>query len=125
MSEALMSQSIHVQLSQVKEWLNREASSQIEPLQSKAANMLKELKERVGDTEESAQKILSNSQNEMDKDNPKTYRFSRNASKFAENLIDTLKALKISESVQYESLQALCDDLERTNTNIDQLRRSA
>ena len=120
-----MSQPLHVQLSEVKEWLNKEAASQIEPLQSKATSMLKELRERVDDTTDSAQKILSNSQNEMDKNNPKTYRFSRNASKFAENLIDTLKALKVSESVQYESLQALCDDLEKTNANIDQLRRSA
>ncbi|HKZ94316.1 MAG TPA: hypothetical protein VJ249_07040 [Candidatus Bathyarchaeia archaeon] len=120
-----MSQPPQVQLSEVKEWLNKETASQIEPLKSKAASMLKEVKERVEDTMDSAQKISGNSQNEMDRSNPKTYRFARNANKFSESLIGTLKTVKFSGNVQHESLRTLCDELEKTCANIDQLRRSA
>jgi len=115
----------HIKLLEVKQWLSKDTEHAIEPLQEKARNLLKEIKERISDTTDSSQKILQNSQSEMDKSNPKTHRFARNANKFAEGMIDTLGALKISDSIQYESLRSLNDELEKTCANADQLRRSA
>ena len=120
-----MSQTSQVRLLDVKEWLNEETASLVKPLKAKASSMLKEIQERVNDTIEGSQKILENSQNEMNKSNPKTHRFARNANKFAQSLIDTLNAVSVSDSVQYEAVQALCEQLERTCANVDQLRRSA
>ncbi len=114
-----------VRLSEVKQWLSKDTESLIEPLQEKARSLLKEIKERVDDTTDSSQKILQNSQGEMDKGNPKTHRFARNANKFAESLIGTLGALKIPDSTEYENLRAFIDELEKTCANVDQLRRSA
>jgi len=114
-----------IRLLEVKQWLSKDTEALIEPLQTKARSLLKEIKERVDDTADSSRKILHNSQGEMDKSNPKTHRFARNANKFAEGLIGTLNALKISDSTQYESVRVLCDDLERTCASVDQLRRSA
>jgi len=120
-----MSRASQVQLLELKEWLNRETASLVGPLKAKASNMLKEIEERVDDTIEGSQKILENSQNEMNKSNPKTHRFARNANKFAQSLIDTLGAVSVSDNVQYEAVQALCEQLEKTCANVDQLRRSA
>jgi hypothetical protein len=114
-----------IKLLEVKQWLSKDTERAIEPLQEKARNLLKEIKERVSDATDSSQKMLQNSQSEMDKGNPKTYRFSRNANKFAEGLIDTFDALKLSDSTEYESLRVLSDELEKTCANADQLRRSA
>jgi DNA repair exonuclease SbcCD ATPase subunit len=114
-----------IKLLEVRQWLSKDAESLIEPLQAKARSLIKEIKERVDDATDSSQKILHNSQSEMDKGNPKTHRFARNANKFAEGLINTLGALKVSDSTQHESIRVLCDDLEKTCANIDQLRRSA
>ena len=114
-----------IRLSEVKQWLSKDTEALLEPLQEKARSLLKEIKERVGDTTDSCQKIVQNSQSEMDKSNPKTYRFARNANKFAESLIGTLTALKVSDSTQYESLRVFSDELERTCANADQLRRNA
>jgi len=114
-----------IKLLEVKQWLNKDTEHAMEPLQEKARNLLKEIKERISDTTESSQKILQNSQSEMDKGNPKTHRFARNASKFAEGIINTLDAINISDSIQYATLQALGDELEKTCANADQLRRSA
>jgi hypothetical protein len=114
-----------IKLPEVKQWLSKDANALIEPLQAKARSLLREVKERVDDVTESSQKILHNSQTEMDKSNPKTHRFARNANKFAEGLINTLGALKVSDSTPYESIRVLCDDLEKTCANVDQLRRSA
>lgn len=120
-----MSQTLQVELANVKEWLSKETSSQVEPLKSKASNMLKQIRERIEDTTDSAQKIMNSSRNEMDKNNPKTHRFARNANKFSESLINTLNALKVSDDVKHDSLQALANELEKTCGNVDQLRRSA
>ena len=114
-----------IKLLEVKQWLSKDTNALIEPLQAKALSLLKEIKERVHDATGSSQKILHNSQSEMDKSNPKTHRFARNANKFAEGLINTLDALKVSDSTEYESIRLLCDDLEKTCANVDQLRRSA
>jgi len=114
-----------IKLLEVKQWLSKGTEHAIEPLQEKARSLLKEIKERVNDAIDSNQKILQNSQSEMDKGNPKTYRFARNANKFAEGLIGTLSSLKLSDSTQYESLRVLSEELERTCASADQLRRSA
>ena len=120
-----MTQASQVRLLDVKQWLNEETASLVEPLKAKASNMLKEIEERVNDTLEGSQKILENSQNEINKSNPKTHRFARNANKFAQSLIDTLNAVSVSDNVQYDAVQALCEQLEKTCANVDQLRRSA
>ncbi len=120
-----MSQASQVRLLDVKQWLSKETASLVEPLKAKASNMLKEIEERVNDTVEGSQKILENSQNEMNKNNPKTHRFARNANKFAQSLIDTLNAVSVSDNVQYDAVQALCEQLEKTCANVEQLRRSA
>lgn len=114
-----------IKLLAVKHWLSKDTEHAIEPLQEKARSLLKEIKERVNDATDSSQKILQNSQSEMDKSNPKTHRFARNANKFAEGLIGTLNALKLSDSTQYESLRVLSEELERTCASADQLRRNA
>jgi hypothetical protein len=114
-----------IRLLEVKQWLSKDTEHTIEPLQEKARNLIKEIKERVSDATDSSQKMLQNSQSEMDKGNPKTYRFSRNANKFAESLTDTFNALKLSDSTEYESFRVFSDELEKTCVNADQLRRSA
>jgi len=120
-----MPQTSSIRLQDAKEWLKNEATSLIEPLQDKAGSMLKQIDERIGDAIESSQKVLENSQNEMNKNNPKTHRFARNANKFAQGLIDTLNTVKVPSSVQYESVEHLCDELEKACAVVDQLRRSA
>ncbi len=116
---------VEIRLLEVKQWLSKDIEHTIEPLQEKARNLLKEIKERVSDAIDSSQKIQQNSQSEMDKGNPKTYRFARNANKFAENLINTFNALKLSDSTEYESFRVFSDELEKTCANADQLRRNA
>jgi len=120
-----MSQPSQIRLSEVKEWLRKETAPQIEPLKGKATSLLKEVKERVDDTVQSSQRIFENSENEMNKDNPKTHRFARNAHKFAQNLTETMKAINVPDNFDYERLLAFCGDLEKTATSLDKLRWGA
>ena len=120
-----MSQSLQIRLLDVKDWLSKETRSALGPLNDKAKGFLREVKDRVDDTHQSSQRILDNSQSEMDKNSPKTYRFARNASKFGENLIETVKTVAIPDDFNYEKLYTFYENLEKTNASLEQLRRSA
>lgn len=119
-----MSKPLQINLPDAKGWLSRETKGVVEPLNEKAAGLLKEIKVRVDDTEESGRKILQNSEGELGKNNPKTYRFARNANKFGENLTDTLKTITVPEDGDYQKLYAFYESLEKTVASLDQLRRN-
>jgi len=120
-----MSQSVQIQLSSAKEWLLRETALLHGPLKDKAASVLKEIQARIDDTLQSSQKIFENSEGELNKNNPKTYRFARNANKFAQNLTETLKAFTVPDSLGYQKLNTFCGELEKAAASSEQLRRGA
>jgi len=120
-----MSQPLQIQLSSAKEWLLRETAVLHGPLKDKAASLLKEIQARIDDTIQSSQKIFENSEGELNKNNPKTYRFARNANKFAQNLTDTIKPLTVPDSSGHERLNAFYGDLEKAIASSEQLRRGA
>jgi len=120
-----MSQAQQITLTGLKEWLKKETDSLIEPMKNKGKSLLQETQQRLDDGIESNHKIFENSQREMKKNIPKTYRFSRNANKFAENLTKMMEAIKIPEQISYDSLQAFYNDLNRLITVTEQLRREA
>jgi len=120
-----MSQPLQIQLLNAKEWLSQETKVLIEPIKEKSSSILNEVKRRVDDAKESSQRIFENSQTEMDKNNPKTYRFARNANKFAQNLTEKLQAVSIPSDFNYEKLHAFCGDVEKMLTSMEQQRREA
>jgi len=120
-----MSQNQQITLTDLKEWLEKETAPIIEPLKNKGTNLLREIQQRLSDATESSQKILQNSEREMEKNNPKTHRFARNANKFAQSLSKAMEAIKIPEEVSYDSLQTLHNDLERSLIAAEQMRREA
>lgn len=114
MSATALSQPKQIMLTDLKQWINKETAPIIEPLKNKGTNLFKETQERLNVTIESSEKIFENSDREMQKNNPKTYRFARNANKFARSVSETLKAVQVPEKVNYESLQTLGNDLEKS-----------
>jgi len=120
-----LSQPRQITLTDLKEWIHNETTPTIEPLKNKGTSLLKEIQERLKDTIESSEKIFQNSDREMQKNNPKTYRFARNANKFSRSLSETLKAVKVPEQVNFGSLQVLNNDFEKTVTVVLQQRGDA
>lgn len=118
-----MSQPLQMPLLNVKEWLSKETEMLIEPMEEKVASLLMELEQRVDDAKQNGQRIFENSQKEMDKNKPKTYRFAGNANEFAQSLIETLQAVSVPGGFNYEELQAFCSDLEEMLASIEQQKR--
>jgi len=120
-----LSQLRQITLTDLKEWIQKETASIVEPLRNKGISLFKEIQERLDDTRESSEKLFENSEREMHKSNPKTYRFARNANKFAQRLSETLKTVKVPEKANHQNLQLLNNDLEKTVTTALQLRAEA
>jgi len=120
-----MSQPAQIQLKDTRDWLSRETRPLVDPLTDKATGLINEIKDRIDDTLQSSQRILENSQGEMNKNNPKTYRFARNASKFADNVSHIVQGITIPDNFDYQRLHTLHGELEKALASLEQLRRSA
>jgi len=118
-----MSQSQQIALTNLKDWLRKETVATIEPVQSKGSSLLKEMRQRLDDAIEGMEKMLQSSEKEMEKSNPKTYRYARNANKLARMFSESIKNIVVPEQVSYQSLQAFTGELEKTLALIEQQRR--
>jgi hypothetical protein len=120
-----LSQPQQITLTDLKEWIKKETAPTLEPLTSKATNLLKEIQSRKDDALEINQQLLKNSEAEMKKNNPKTHRFARNANKFSQGLTKILNEVRTPQQVNYQTLQALNTSLEKTVSTTLQLRAEA
>lgn len=120
-----MSQPKEIVLSSLKEWLHRETASTIDPLTNKAASIIKETKNRLDDTVDITEQLVKNSHVEMQKNNPKTHKFARNANKFAEGLLHVLNEVKTPDQTSYASAQIFSTSFEKTVNTTLQLRAQA
>ena len=69
-----MSETLKIPLDNLKEWLEQETSSIIEPLKAEGTDRLNNIRDKLNNLQEACETLFDNSENEMLKSNPKTYR---------------------------------------------------
>jgi hypothetical protein len=117
-----MAETLEIPLKELKTWLEEETSSILEPIRAEGTNLLNNAESRLEELGDSCEKMLGNSEKEMLKNSPKTYRRARIAYKFARDVLDIIDDLDIPNDINYESLQTLCNDFEKTLAAIGQER---
>ncbi len=117
-----MAETLEIPLKELKTWLEEETSSILEPIRAEGTNLLNDIRDRLEALGDSCEKMLEDSEKEMLKNSPKTYRRARTAYKFARDVLDIIDELDIPDNITHESLQTLCDDLEKTLAAIGQER---
>jgi len=117
-----MAETVEIPLKELKNWLEEEASSILEPIKAEGMSLLKNTEDKLEDLGDSCGKLLEDSENEMLKSSPKTYRRARIAYKFARDVLETIDEVEIPDSMTYGSLQTLCGGLERTFATIERER---
>ncbi len=110
----LMPETVEIPLKDLENWLEGEASSIVEPIRAEGMNLLNDTRSKLKELRGSCEKLLEDSEKEMLKSSPKTYRRARTAYRFARGVLETIDELDIPDSITYESLQTLCEDLEKT-----------
>jgi hypothetical protein len=108
-----MSKTLEIPLENLKEWLKQETNPIIEPLKAGGTNKLNNIRNKLDDLKENCEKLFDDSENEMLKSNPKTYRRAREAYRLARNILETIDTIIIPDEVSQQSLQTLCEDFKK------------
>jgi len=113
-----MSETLKIPLDNLKEWLEQETSTIIEPLKTEGTDKLNNIRDKLGDLEENCEKLFDDSENEMLKSNPKTYRRAREAYRLARNILETIDKITIPDEVSQQNLRTLFEDLKKMFSSI-------
>jgi len=118
-----MSDSFQIALSDLKEWLQKEAAPITNPLRDKGRSLLNEIKHRLDDVRENGDRIFVKSDKEVQKSSPKTYRCAKAANKMSKNIVNIIDQVAVPDDVSYENFRLLLGDLGKTFAAIERERR--
>ena len=117
-----MPETLEIPLKDMKTWLEEETSPILEPIRAEGTDLLNGTRSKLEELRNSCEKLLEDSEKEMLKTSPKTYRRARTAYKFTRDILETIDELDIPDSITYENLQTFCGDLEKTSAAIGRER---
>ncbi len=118
-----MSEGFQIALSDLEEWLKKEAAPLIEPLREKGKSLFNEIKDRLDDVQESGDRIFVKSDKEVQKHSPKTYRCAKAANKMSKNISSIINQVVVPDDISYENFRLLLGDLDKTFAAIEHERR--
>jgi len=117
-----MSWALDLKVEDVKTWLERETTSIIQPLKSEGKKFTSNLKNRLEDFRSVCESFLENSEKEMLKSSPKTYRRAKAAYKLIQKTLEIMDKISVPEEISFESVQKLCEDLDKAFASVGQER---
>jgi len=117
-----MSKPFQIRLEELEEWLKQETFSITQPIKDEAIKLVNTVKSRLDGIREISEKMSENSEKEMLKSNPKTYRRAKVVSKLTQNVLEILDNSIIPDEISYENLQMLHGNLDKTISAIRQER---
>ena len=118
-----MSGALEIPLKDLKKWLEQETVSVIKPLKDKGAGLVKDVRSKMDGVRETCEKLLEDSEREMRRGDPKTYRPARAANKLARKALETIEKTVIPDEISHENLLMLQEDLEKMLVAIGRGRR--
>jgi hypothetical protein len=117
-----MSDTLEMPIDTVKEWLDKETNSLVEPLRADAKKLLEDTKSKLGDLIEASDKLLDDAEKEIAKGSRKTYRRAKALQKLAGKFADLIEKIDIPEEISGKSLHETSEQIEKTLKTIDKER---
>jgi len=117
-----MTKSFQIHLEELEEWLNQETFSTTQPIKDEATRLINNLKSRLDEIRDISGKMLENSEKEMLKSNPKTYRRAKAISKLTQKTLEILDNSDIPDEISHENLRILHENTEKAISAIGQER---
>jgi hypothetical protein len=108
-----MSEKVEIPLEDLRKWLEQETLSIVEPFKAEGRTLLDDVKGKLGDVQETCDKLLENAEKEMTKGDRKTYRRARVMAKLAKNFSEMIGKVTIPDEISSESLHVVCEYLEK------------
>ena len=117
-----MSDTLEIPLNNVKEWLDKETTSIVEPLRADAKKLLEDTQDKLEDLLESCDKLLDDAEKEITKGSRKTYRRAKALQKLAGKFADLIEEVTIPEEISGKSLHQTSEQIEKTLKTIGKER---
>jgi len=117
-----MPESLEIPLSDLKEWLDKEATSIVEPLRADAKKLLEDTRDKLEDLIEGCDKLLDDAEKEISKGSRKTYRRAKALHKLAGKFADLIEEITIPEEISGNSLHQTSEQIEKTLKTISKER---
>jgi len=117
-----MSDTLEIPLNTVKEWLDKETTSLVEPLKADAKKLLEDTQSKLGDLLENCDKLLDDAEKEIAKGSRKTYRRAKFLHKLAGKFSDLIEEVTIPEEISGKSLHQTSEQIEKTLKTIGKER---
>jgi uncharacterized phage infection (PIP) family protein YhgE len=109
-----MPESLEIPLSDLNEWLDKEATSIVEPLRADAKKLLEDIRDKLEDLMEGCDKLLDDAEKEISKGSRKTYRRAKALHKLAGKFADLIEEIKIPEEISGNSLHQTSEQIKKT-----------
>lgn len=97
----------------VKGWLERETSSLLVPIHSKAQKLLNDMNKTLENLSEVSKMLLENSGKEIEKRNMKIYGRARALNKLARLFVERVRQIKIPEKITYDSFHDFVQETQK------------
>jgi hypothetical protein len=98
----------------LKEWIEKEASTSLIPVQAKAKKLLDETSQAIAVLNEVCESLLENSNKEIEKRNMKLYNRARALNKLAHLFIERLAKLSTPEQITYDAVHKYNSESQKT-----------
>ena len=117
-----MSDTLEIPLKDVKDWVEKETISIVEPLKAEARKLLEDTQSKLADLLESSEKLLDDAEKELAKGNRKTYRRAKFLQKISGNFTNLIDNLTIPDEISGKSLHQVSEEIETMLETISQER---
>lgn len=117
-----MSEIPEIRLEAVKEWVEKETGSLVEPLRAEARRHLEETHDKLSDLLETTEKLLEDAEKELTKGSRKTYNRAKYLQKISENFVNLINGITIPDEISGETLNQVSEEIEKTLETINQER---
>jgi hypothetical protein len=117
-----MSDTLEIPLNAVKEWLDKETTSLVDPLKADAKKLLEDTQAKLEDLLETCDKLLDDAEKEIAKGSRKTYRRAKFLHKLAGKFANLIEEVTIPEEISGKSLNQTSEQIEKTLKTISKGR---
>jgi hypothetical protein len=90
-----MADALEIKLEDIREWLEQETVSIVEPLKAEGRTLLDDVKTKLDDVLETSDRLLDEAERKMDKGSRKTYRRAKIMYKLARNISEMIEEVTI------------------------------
>ena len=117
-----MSKTLEIPLEDIREWLEQETISIVEPLNLEGRRLLDAVKAKLDDVLETSDKLLDDAEKEIAKGSRKMHRRAKVMYKLARNISEMIDEVIIPDEISQESLHTFCEELGKTLTKVGRER---